>query len=641
MRNLLVRKKEFFMTFQLYVQIMACVLSAPALLCVTTSVPSAHAATAMSASLHRSEIQPGETTQLSVTVSGSSDTARPLLPQVDGLRFTPRGQSTQMQYTNGRLSTSVTFVFQVDAEREGTYDIPPIQMRVGGEIIETDPMTLTVTSRAAPAPPAPGFGLQGRRPSARQQGQTPSDTSDPASLTVRPARNSAYVGEFVPVEIKALFEEGMRVTLSSRPSVSGGAVTVHSISNEPRETQEIRHGRTCTVLIWNAGISGAKEGRVDLTGNLSVTLLIREHLSLPDNPLFDNPFFNNDLFGRDVFNDFFGGMKEKTVNLSADPQVLEVLPLPEQGKTPSFNGAIGSFSMKVSSSPASVRTGDPVTVRAKISGAGNFDRVSKPIFSADRDWKTYNPGASFKPLDDIGYQGEKIFEQVIIPQSPDLKEVPPLVFSYFDPASGSYREIRSDPVPLTVTGTDLSGVHDAGTEPAPDRLLPDISEMEPEEDLAPVQIERTTACRSLQPVFLEDWFIRIAAFFGVLFAAGAVSRFLYRKRMRDPAYASSLARQLEIDHIFAGIEKALNEGDATGFLRHCRRAAQLKLGALWKLEPDVITLSDLDRNDSSSFTEIRRIFEMSDAVSFSGQELDMQQLKHLFSSFKRELEKIR
>ena len=52
-------------------------------------------------------------------------------------------ESSNFQYINGRMSSSVSRTFVLTATAPGDYTIGPAQARVGGGTIQTDPITYT------------------------------------------------------------------------------------------------------------------------------------------------------------------------------------------------------------------------------------------------------------------------------------------------------------------------------------------------------------------------------------------------------------------------------------------------------------------------------------------------------------------
>jgi hypothetical protein len=98
-------------------------------------------------------------------------------------------------------------------------------------------------------------------------------------------------------------------------------------------------------------------------------------------------------------------------------------------------------------SPREVKAGDPVTLKTTVTGKGNFGTVTAPALKNPEDFKTYEPQANREG-------SGKTFEQILIPTSDSVTEVPEITFSYFDTAAGEYRILSKGPFPITVTRPD-------------------------------------------------------------------------------------------------------------------------------------------------------------------------------------------
>ena len=97
---------------------------------------------------------------------------------------------------------------------------------------------------------------------------------------------------------------------------------------------------------------------------------------------------------------------------------FEVKPLPADGQPRSFAGAVGNFTHDATSvKPTMVEAGDPVTITAKITGRGDFDRVTAPQMTDPTGWKTYPPSGSSQADDDVGISGVKTFQMAAIPET--------------------------------------------------------------------------------------------------------------------------------------------------------------------------------------------------------------------------------
>src|SRR5262249_45462710 len=128
---------------------------------------------------------------------------------------------------------------------------------------------------------------------------------------------------------------------------------------------------------------------------------------------------------------FLGGAMREPVELSSQPVVLDVLPLPEQGKPADFSGAVGRFALEVRASPLEVAAGDPVTLTATLRGEGDLSSVTPPSIAGGDTLRVYPVQSVAAPAGSP--PGTRVFEQVVIPQKPGTVRLPPLRFSWFDP----------------------------------------------------------------------------------------------------------------------------------------------------------------------------------------------------------------
>src|SRR5262249_53950504 len=127
---------------------------------------------------------------------------------------------------------------------------------------------------------------------------------------------------------------------------------------------------------------------------------------------------------------FFQQYQTRQVALSADPETVTVLDLPKENVPTNFNGAVGDYKLSISAGPTNVAIGDPVTVRIQIAGKGALDALTLPDQPAGGDFKTLPPTTKLDLTDALGLQGTKTFEQVVIPQSAESRELPPVSFSF-------------------------------------------------------------------------------------------------------------------------------------------------------------------------------------------------------------------
>jgi hypothetical protein len=86
----------------------------------------------------------------------------------------------------------------------------------------------------------------------------------------------------------------------------------------------------------------------------------------------------------------------------------------------------------------------------QIAGRGALDPIELPAQEAWREFKTYPSTAKVETTDNLGLQGMKTFEQVVVPQNAEIKTLPEIQFSFFDPEKKNYRSLTQPATLLIV-----------------------------------------------------------------------------------------------------------------------------------------------------------------------------------------------
>lgn len=588
----------------------------------------AECAPSVSASLDPGIFAVDQSATLAITVNDAGGTIDEL-PEVDGLIFQRRGQTSQHQIVNGSLSSSVATVFQVQASRPGTFTIPSIPVTVDGKELQTDPITLEVTPAVA--------GVSS--PAGEEVGQL-------AFLRVSPVKAESYVGEVLPLEIKAYFRRGLRASLNSRPRLSGDGFVFTPSRQEPVQTEEMVDNVPYSVLTWTGSLSGVKEGHHLQSAAIDATLLLpgRNRRSVVRG---GDPFLGNDLFA-----DFFNQqqLQEKKVQLVSKDMTLAVLPLPTEGRPAGFSGAIGRFELQVQAQPTDVGPGDPITLTMTVQGRGNFDRVDAPVLSQEEGWKSYPPSAKFTPGTDPG-QGSKLFAQALIAKGADKTAIPPLSFSFFDPEAGKYQTVHSDPIALRISKAE-DGQKSEGSSPAdagqgrPDAAgtrdggsggqgRPDAAAL----NLVPQHSQIGSLQQGLIPLVSRTGFQMVILSSLLLLVAVILFKIRARRQAGDPLLCRRREMVRLLDIRLREIKECRERGDSRDFLAGCRRAMQEQLGMLWQTGPGAITLADL-RQSLAADSELIALFATAESGAYGDSYLSRQEMDEYAGKLEQELRKL-
>jgi hypothetical protein len=275
--------------------------------------------------------------------------------------------------------------------------------------------------------------------------------------------------------------------------------------------------------------------------------------------------------------------------------------------------------MAVSVGPTNVATGDPITVRVEIRGRGALDALGLPEQAAWQNFKTYPPTARVENADALGLSGTKVFEQIIAPENGDLRELPPLVFSFFDPDAAEFRTLTHPAVALTVRpgGSVAMPVVAANLKSDGAAITP------PPQDIVPLKnrlgkLRRPGSASGLSPAFVILNLTPVVAWLGV---------WGWRKRTDALANNPRRRRQLHVAGVIrAGLERlrqlaAQNRSDE--FFAELMRLLQEKLGERLNLPAMAITESVIDDAlkprglPDSTLDQIRELFQATDQARYA------------------------
>ncbi|MFW6276986.1 MAG: BatD family protein, partial [Bacteroidota bacterium] len=123
---------------------------------------------------------------------------------------------------------------------------------------------------------------------------------------------------------------------------------------------------------------------------------------------------------------------------------VNVKPLPS-GSPESFTGAVGDFQIESWFDKTETKTGDPITLKIKITGKGNLPLINTPDIQFPPGWDSYDPKITDSYKSSAGgISGSRIFEYLSIPANTGNYKIGPVKFSWYDTGTSEYREYSSE-----------------------------------------------------------------------------------------------------------------------------------------------------------------------------------------------------
>ncbi len=139
---------------------------------------------------------------------------------------------------------------------------------------------------------------------------------------------------------------------------------------------------------------------------------------------------------------------------------LQIQPLPD-GAPSHFNGAVGQYEIEAKFSPAEVEYNQIVNLIVTIKGTGNISTLLAPHLPEIDIWDygMFGLGGDITdniPLSKDVVKGSRQFSWPIYPLTAGQQFFPAIRFSYFDPQSGTYQSIRTEPIAINVIANDAN-----------------------------------------------------------------------------------------------------------------------------------------------------------------------------------------
>jgi len=336
-------------------------------------------------------------------------------------------KSQNYSIINGKISRKVAFTYGLRPSRTGKYIIGAASAQVNEDPIKSNTLSVSVINGTGGAP------SQGNRSLPGKTGGS-DNWQDKVFVLVTADKQQVWEGEQVILTYSLYYQVGFEnVQILKTPSYNGFLLHDFKVGQPPEEVVNYRGNKYYAQLFKKVALFPNQSGSMTLPPiELECTVYEEEK-----DPVFDDAFFKR--------------TKEKRIILRSNELKINVQPLPSQGRPEDFRGAVGQFSLEAVLDNNNIVTGDGATLKGVIKGKGNLHLVQLPKPIAPPGMDVYDPSVKEEiSASTNALSGRKIFEYVLLPASPGDFSISPLQFSYFDPVSGSYQTIRSQPLNLSV-----------------------------------------------------------------------------------------------------------------------------------------------------------------------------------------------
>lgn len=359
--------------------------------------------------------------------------------------------SFSTQVINGTMTQSQKYgyTYVLVARNPGTFTIPAASVTAEGKTYTAKGIPIEVVAGDANA----GSAVQGGGAAAgKTDDGAPRQTIAADDVLLRAIVNTTKVYKGQPVRLS--FKLYMRVRLSH---FEGAKVP----SFNGFWSQELP-------------VDQYKMQREQFNGKVYDTQIVGEYLLYPQQTgtLQIEPFTTEAVgqiiaqrTSQSVFDDLFGGVpdvQEVRKNISSQQVNITVVDFPA-GAPPSFNGAVGNFTMTSDVPKGTINVNSSATYTIRLTGAGNLPLIQAPVINMPSSFEQYNPKTTESLSKNAGgISGYRQFEYPFIARAEGEYGIDPVQFTFFNPETSKYITLSTDALSLRVLPDTTGGAPAAG-----------------------------------------------------------------------------------------------------------------------------------------------------------------------------------
>lgn len=347
--------------------------------------------------------------------------------------------SNSTQIINGNISQSISWSYILQAKKTGSYFIGPASVNSNGKTIKSDRLKIDVVE---PSEAQKQQRKQEQDAEKSIQDQANQVISENLFVNVKINKNSAYLGEQVIATYTLYHHPELNIVdlnYDKKPIFNGfWAQEIDLGKSNKWESERINGVQYRKIDVLKVILYPQQTGRMKLEPmvfNSVVRLQVGNNRR--SNSMFDN------FFRRNSYRDFEYQVKSKTI-------LVDVKDLPSP-RPVDFSGAVGDLKFEAWLDKTKTTTGDPITLKVKVSGNGNLKLLSAPELNFPSGFEVYEPKlVDNSSVNLSGTSGNIQFEYLIIPRNPGEFKLGPIELSYFDLNSKNYKQFLSEEFKINV-----------------------------------------------------------------------------------------------------------------------------------------------------------------------------------------------
>jgi hypothetical protein len=382
-------------------------------------------------------------------------------------------QESGMTSINGKVDQYVSIGYLLKPNGPGNFTIGPATAKADGKDFKTTPLSVEVTNSSATSSSNSGANnlANSFSPFANLNFDFPPEPTEHTfddyilkkgenipdkvkkNLFVKldVSKTSCYVGEPIVASYKLYTRLRSESTITDAPSFNGFSVSELELNDNNSAQIEKYNGRDYNVYtLRKVQLFPLESGKITLdpvVADNKVTFIKADYAGLQKGDMFNDMMqnFADATSPQDA-------VMEQHVTIKSKPVEITVKPLPEENKPADFKGSVGNFTIQSSLQKNNISTDDAGNLKIEIDGSGNIQLINAPKIM----WPQGIDGYDAKIKDQVDklsvpMKGSKNFTYPFTVSKAGTYTIPAISFSFFDPASATYKTLLTQTLVIHVT----------------------------------------------------------------------------------------------------------------------------------------------------------------------------------------------
>ncbi|MBZ0166452.1 MAG: BatD family protein, partial [Candidatus Omnitrophica bacterium] len=531
----------------------------------------------------------GAEINFAITIKGTKQVDQLILPDIEGFEKRYVGPFTNISIVNNSYTESVSHRYVLLPLKTGNFEIPALQVDINGQIYSTNPISVQVTDTATGGNP-----------------QQPVSLNDKIFIQLQMDDTDVYLNE--PVIVKVfMFYSDIKVRDIQYPKMEHiGFIDEAYI--QPKQYERVIEGRRFRIIEFSKVIYPTRTGELTVgPAQLQCSIVFRGKNRRNRSP-FEDSFFGS----------IFESNESRPMVLTSLPVLINVKELPTAERPVDFSGAVGNYKFNATVSPGEVAVGDPITLKMFVEGQGNLKAINFPAVASEENFKVYDPL--------IQEEGQtKTLEQVLIPKSSSVREIPKIAFTYFDNETNKYQTVEKGPFPLKVNAVAQEGeFRVVGLQEQQPVIM---SQEKLGEDIVFIKDSPGRFRARGQRIYMNWIYYAVLVFLGMLYLGGYLLYRITHRMETDQSFARRRHASKFAQTELKVLKSMIGEKRAAEFYDHLFKFVQQYIAHKLHLPAGKTTIKDIHEKlksyqvDKDIFDDIVRVYDECDAIRYASRSI--------------------